>query len=783
MDDIDNQFLKEIKTASNTGPDSTPYFISRTNINFPNPSFINADGTSTSFNSASEACVNTCTHAFLEALHEGASLVEPEHLLIGFMHGTSIGNIANRLLRTACLDQNGKERNIFELSRLCLSASPDRNLHRQDSLQSTIERLSLSGAVMEAFIVGQQYSKAQGKAVLQSRHLLLALLEANNADIDTILGALSVDKEQLLEQLRDNNEFDAQPIALTHCNPYDDFSMMLAAQTALSRSERDKNFQYILLEFSLPFHSKQQEIINYTTKLNISNVGPCALNQAKKAGSAKIECEHLLMGIAMHYCRAVDLLIGVHPGNLSDFANDFNKARKYLRSLNDEPSHPGRGASRDYIPPSEDTCYVLIKATALAYLEDCPTAESKHVLAALMILNRRRVNQVLSVMRISKHDILQALPACSTTERVGFEVVWNSAYSFVGAMVAGLTGFSLLPTAADRYRKYRTLTPNDVNDFNESDILMRPRLESDKASDDTTGIGADSANKNSANSGKRSSDPAPASNKGYFKRVASLAVLGAVVLKGKTAALIGVKLLSLAKLGWVVSKTWTIGISFALYCGVWGWKFAAALIVLLYIHELGHFIFMWMKGLKPNAPVFVPFLGAYVAMNEMPQDKMTHALVAFAGPFVGGLGAVLFLIVGWLTHNDFLIASAIYGFILNLLQLMPMKPFDGGFIVEGVSKWILVPGVVLAFGAAYVLQSVFMLVLGVIGLLRTIRAFRGETLDTVQDTSRSQKIILGVMYLGLALGLAAMISVSSWAIDDKTQLLFDNITNVKDTTK
>ncbi len=750
-------------------PTQSPYFLARHTVGLPCPRYINDDDTSTLYNTVSNACLHIFAYAFLEALRHGSSIVECEHLLIGFMHGTDVGNIANRLLRNCCLGQNGEELNIFEMARNCLkSVSSDKNVRNSKKPVATTDyRLPVAGQLSSVIIFAKSYSKVHGEKSLQSRHLLLALLEADNSVIDTILSALSIDKEQLIAELRNNYEQDGERLIVGECNPYDDIAMALVAQIAASKSARGEGWGFIPLAFDLQRKSAISE-------LGAGGSIYYASGQARKAGSPRIECEHLLMSLAMYYNRAFDVLVGVHPGDLSAFMFDFKKAEQFLKSSKKANSKQTRTDTNNLLPTSEDVSFVFLKATSLAFLEGNQTAGTKHVLAALLMLNRRRVNQVLTVLRISKHDILEALPACPSSERDKAGTWLHGIASFV----SDFAGFKLFPGPADQYKKYRTALPNDENDYNDTDILSRPWCSSVHESDGelnstdygTTAKGDDTAR--SRHQQNANYDPSPNANKGFsFKRLASLAVLGAIFLKGKTVALIGGKLLSLAKLGWLVSKTWTIMLSFALYCSIWGWRFAAALIVLLYIHELGHFIFMWIKGLKPSAPVFIPFLGAYVAMNELPQDKMTHALVAYAGPFVGGLGALLFLFIGQATNNQFLIAGALYGFMLNLLQLMPTKPFDGGFIVEGVSKWTLVPGVLLAFGAAYLLQSVFMLVLAVIGLFRMFHAFRGNSLSTVKDTTPSQKIILGVMYLGLALGLAVMINVSSSALPTKIERL------------
>src|SRR5215468_93606 len=135
-----------------------------------------------------------------------------------------------------------------------------------------------------------------------------------------------------------------------------------------------------------------------------------------------------------------------------------------------------------------------------------------------------------------------------------------------------------------------------------------------------------------------------------------LGVVTLVFLKFKFYIFAAFKALPLLKLGWILKGGGTMPLSLALYTAMFGWKYAVTLIVLIYIHEMGHFIWMQAKGLKPNAPVFVPFMGAYVAMTNLPRDAATHAWVAYAGPLVGGIGAGVLYWWGLQSGNLYLVA-------------------------------------------------------------------------------------------------------------------------------
>ena len=140
----------------------------------------------------------------------------------------------------------------------------------------------------------------------------------------------------------------------------------------------------------------------------------------------------------------------------------------------------------------------------------------------------------------------------------------------------------------------------------------------------------------------------------------------------------------LVKFGAFAIKFFGIFISVGGYALIFGFKFAIGFVLLILVHELGHFIEASRQGLKPSLPVFIPFLGAYVAMKNAPFDPWRNLLVSAAGPFAGGLAALGVWIAGEATDSRFLIALAYTGFLLNLFNLIPIRPFDGGFIWRSI---------------------------------------------------------------------------------------------------
>jgi Zn-dependent protease len=136
----------------------------------------------------------------------------------------------------------------------------------------------------------------------------------------------------------------------------------------------------------------------------------------------------------------------------------------------------------------------------------------------------------------------------------------------------------------------------------------------------------------------------------------------------------------LLKFGAFAVKFFGIFISVGGYALIWGWRFAVGFVLLILVHELGHYIEAKRQGLHPSIPVFIPFLGAYVAIKNAPFDPWRNLLVSAAGPFLGGIGALGVWVVGEATNSRLLVALAYTGFMLNLFNLLPVRPLDGGFM-------------------------------------------------------------------------------------------------------
>jgi Zn-dependent protease len=213
----------------------------------------------------------------------------------------------------------------------------------------------------------------------------------------------------------------------------------------------------------------------------------------------------------------------------------------------------------------------------------------------------------------------------------------------------------------------------------------------------------------------------------------------------------------------ILSTSGTMLVSVAAYALIWGWKFAAGFVALLFIHEMGHVIQLRREGIPASAPLFIPFMGAFVGMKQLPDNAAAEARVGLAGPVLGSIGCLIPLGLYEATGNDFWKALAFTGFFLNLFNLLPVLPLDGGRAMAALSPWMWFVGFALLVGATFVFPSPIMLLILLFGGMETLRRWRARKTPhskAYHRVTRGQRIGIAVVYVGLALALAVGMDVT-----------------------
>jgi Zn-dependent protease len=137
-----------------------------------------------------------------------------------------------------------------------------------------------------------------------------------------------------------------------------------------------------------------------------------------------------------------------------------------------------------------------------------------------------------------------------------------------------------------------------------------------------------------------------------------------------------------AKFGFIGLKFASLFIAIGGYALLWGWKFGVGFVALIFIHEMGHFFEARRQGLEASWPTFIPFLGAFVTIKGANLNPWRNAQVAIAGPLVGGVGAAVFWAIGEQRNSDLMMALGYAGFMINLINMIPVGFLDGGVIMR-----------------------------------------------------------------------------------------------------
>jgi Zn-dependent protease len=187
------------------------------------------------------------------------------------------------------------------------------------------------------------------------------------------------------------------------------------------------------------------------------------------------------------------------------------------------------------------------------------------------------------------------------------------------------------------------------------------------------------------------------------------------------------------------------------YTVMWGWKFGVGFVLLLLVHECGHLLVAKKFGLKVGAPVFIPFMGAFIALKDAPRNAWIEACVGIGGPMLGTVGALFCNSLGEISGSPVFIALAWFGYFLNLFNLAPVGMLDGGRIVTALSRWLWLPGfaVLVWFGWKYPNFIVWLIVF--LSLPRIISLFRKQTEEERRyfEVTRSQRWTMSILYFGL----------------------------------
>jgi Zn-dependent protease len=219
-------------------------------------------------------------------------------------------------------------------------------------------------------------------------------------------------------------------------------------------------------------------------------------------------------------------------------------------------------------------------------------------------------------------------------------------------------------------------------------------------------------------------------------------------------------LLSGAKLGKLLASGGTMLLSLVVYAFVFGWKYAAGFITLLFVHEMGHYVAARRRGLAVGLPTFIPFMGAWIELKDLPHDAETEAYVGLGGPLLGTIGALVAYVMARSWDAPWLLAVSYSGFFLNLFNLIPVSPLDGGRITAVLSPRIWLLGVPVLAAVFFWRPSVLLVLIGLMAAPQVWKAIKyrkdSPEAQTYYAVRSAVKWEYGLIYLALTIFLAVM---------------------------
>jgi Zn-dependent protease len=232
---------------------------------------------------------------------------------------------------------------------------------------------------------------------------------------------------------------------------------------------------------------------------------------------------------------------------------------------------------------------------------------------------------------------------------------------------------------------------------------------------------------------------------------ARLAPVGAAILA--FLAKIKAILLLLPKIK-LLTAAGTMLVSVVAYTTIWGFDFALGFVILLLVHEMGHVIALKREGIPATAPMFIPFLGAVVSAKSLGDDAVAEARVGLAGPILGTVGSAVCLLIWRATGHDYWRALAFTGFFLNLFNLLPVVPLDGGRAMAAMAPWMWFGGFVGMIALAVIFPNPIIFIIVVFAGYETYRRWQQRRTATPEQqayyrVSPRNRALVAAVYLSL----------------------------------
>ena len=177
--------------------------------------------------------------------------------------------------------------------------------------------------------------------------------------------------------------------------------------------------------------------------------------------------------------------------------------------------------------------------------------------------------------------------------------------------------------------------------------------------------------------------------------------------------------------------------------------------MLLLVHEMGHVIQLRREGIEASAPMFIPFLGAAVMAKSLGDDATAEARVGLAGPILGTLGALALLPLACSARATTSGTRSIFtGLFLNLFNLLPVVPLDGGRAMAALSPWMWFVGLFAMALLTFAFPNPIIILILLLAAYETYRRWKarkagGDAVSAYYRVKPAHRLAILGVYLGL----------------------------------
>ena len=224
---------------------------------------------------------------------------------------------------------------------------------------------------------------------------------------------------------------------------------------------------------------------------------------------------------------------------------------------------------------------------------------------------------------------------------------------------------------------------------------------------------------------------------------------------------LGMKALKSAK----VIKVALASASLAAYSWLFSVQFALALLVCLVFHEYGHIRAMKYFGLKTKGIYLIPFIGGLAVTDERLNTRWQDVVISIMGPMFGLFLSLIFMLAYWLTGEAFFAGLSVFNAFLNLFNLLPILPLDGGHILKSISfsmngmlgiclcTLAVIGGIILSYSLSLSLLGFLLLM----GMLDIILEWKSRHNSHLLPLDRYGQVVSSIWYVALVASLVAII--------------------------